>query len=208
MDSAIPKQFLAVNGKAILWHSVNAFAEAFDNITIIVVVPAAHEAQARQICNGFRDVVFTHGGVSRFQSVKNGLQHVKEPSIVFIHDAVRCLVTKDLLARCYRQAEEKGSAIPAVAVNDSLRVNEDGSHKVINRDNIVIIQTPQVFRSEIILPAFAVDDDPRFTDEATVVEASGGTVHLVEGEYTNLKITRPFDLQIAAAVLNERSALK
>jgi 2-C-methyl-D-erythritol 4-phosphate cytidylyltransferase len=208
MERTTPKQFLPVNGKAILWYSVKAFTEAFDDITIIVVAPGPYLDEARDICNDFGNARFVAGGSSRFNSVKNGLQQVTEPSIVFVHDAVRCLITKDLVARCYRQALEKGSAIPVVPVTDSLRLKEEGSHKVINRDNIIVIQTPQTFKSEIILPAFAVDDDPRFTDEATVVEAFGKTVHLVEGEHSNIKITRPLDLVTAAAILQERSAFE
>ena len=206
MGNATPKQLLQIKGRPIVWYSVKAFADAFDDVTIIVVAPAAHIAEIRTICAGFSNVDVIPGGNTRFQSVKNGLAMVKEPSIVFVHDAVRCLVTKNLLDRCYQQALNTGSAIPSVPVNDSIRMMNDGAYKVIDRAAIRIIQTPQTFRSEIILPAFAVEDNESFTDEATVVEANGQEIHLVEGEQTNIKITRPFDLQVAEKILEQLSA--
>lgn len=206
MGAATPKQFLEINGRPILWHTVKAFVEAFNEISIILVAPAAHIEQAREICSDFRSVTFVEGGTSRFQSVKNGLAAVTEPSVVFVHDAVRCLVTAELLQRCYHQAVEKGSAIPVVPVNDSLRLEENGGHQVLDRAKVRIIQTPQVFLSDVILPAFAVEENEQFTDEATVVEYSGKKVELIEGEPNNIKITRPIDLKLAAIILEERAS--
>src|SRR5437868_5886385 len=108
MGSATPKQFLQLNGKSILWYSVKAFCDAFDDIDIVVVVPALHISEAKQACAAFKNVEYVEGGPSRFQSVKNGLNKVQGEAIVFVHDAVRCLVTKDLITRCYEQAVEKG----------------------------------------------------------------------------------------------------
>jgi 2-C-methyl-D-erythritol 4-phosphate cytidylyltransferase len=204
MGSSVPKQFLEINGRSILWHSVKAFVDAFNDVNIIVVAPAANIKEAKHVCIEFTNVTFVEGGTSRFQSVKNGLAEVKESSIIFVHDAVRCLVTKDLIQSCYDQAIEKGSAIPAVAVNDSVRIIDGNANSVIDRNNLRIIQTPQTFKSDIILRAFAVDDEKKFTDEATVVEASGTTIHLIEGELTNIKITRPIDLIIAEKILEQR----
>ncbi len=204
MGSTVPKQFLEIKGKSILWHSVKAFVDAFADINIVIVTPAAYITEAQNICSEFRNIIFIEGGASRFQSVKNGLAVVKEASIVFVHDAVRCLVTKDLIQQCYEQAVEKGSAIPSVPVNDSVRMIENDAHKVIDRSKLRIIQTPQTFKSEIILPAFAADDNESFTDEAAVIEASGTAVHLVEGELSNIKITRPVDIIIAEKILEQR----
>jgi len=203
IGSDIPKQFLLLQGKELLWHSVNAFTAAFNDIEVIIVVPAAHIRRAKEICTGFTNITFTEGGDTRFASVQNGLKLVKEPSIVFVHDAVRCLVSKQLLTRCYEQAVTKGSAIPSVAVHDSIRVMDGDAHKVVDRNRVRIIQTPQTFKSEIILPAFEMEASPAFTDEATVVEAYGNTVELVEGEYSNIKITRPIDLLVAEKLLEE-----
>lgn len=205
MGSSVPKQFLQINGKPLLWYSVKAFVDAFADVNIVVVAPSANIEEAKTVCAGFDNVIFVEGGATRFQSVKNGLNTVKEPSIVFVHDGVRCLVTKDLIQRCYHQAFEKGSAVPAVPVNDSVRVVENNVHKVIDRNSLRIIQTPQTFRSEIILPAFSVEDDEKFTDEATVVEASGAQVYLIEGEQSNIKITRPLDISIAEKLIEQHS---
>lgn len=207
MGAGMPKQFLEIAGKPLLWHSVNAFAEAFDEIEIIVVAPADHLEEAKRVCSGFDNLRFVVGGATRFQSVRNGLAMVKERSIVFVHDGVRCMVTRDLLHRCYGQAVEKGSAIPTIAVNDSIRLLEGDGHRVLDRNAVRIIQTPQVFQSDIILEAFKAKESERFTDEATVVEYSGRPVHLVEGEATNIKITRPVDLVFAEQVLQSRSSL-
>ena len=132
------------------------------------------------------------------------MQFVTEPSIIFVHDGVRCLITKELIWRCYEQALLKGSAIPAVAATDSIRMIEEEDHYVVNRRNVRIIQTPQTFRSRILLPAFKQAYDADFTDEATVVEASGESVFLIEGDYNNIKITRPVDLLMAEKILSER----
>jgi 2-C-methyl-D-erythritol 4-phosphate cytidylyltransferase len=205
MGNEKPKQFLLLKGKELLWHSVKAFKDAFEDVEVIVVAPTDHIERAQNVCSEFEQVQFVEGGASRFTSVKNGLQQVKEDSVVFVHDAVRCLVSKELIVRCYEQAVEKGSAIPSVAAHDSIRMMDGDSHKVIDRNLVRIIQTPQTFRSEIILPAFEVDECSAFTDEATVVEAYGGVVHLIEGEHTNIKITRPIDLLIAEKILEERA---
>jgi 2-C-methyl-D-erythritol 4-phosphate cytidylyltransferase len=204
MSKDVPKQFLEIKGKAVLWYSVNAFAEAFEDISIIVVAPALHIEKAKEICKQFSNVLFAGGGDTRFQSVKNGLALVKEKSIVFVHDAARCLVTADLLQRCYAQAVEKGSAIPSLAINDSIRIIAEGGHKMIDRNIIRIIQTPQTFRSHIIIHAFDVAYNEKFTDEATVAENSGQLVHLIEGEQANIKITQPVDLLIAEKILEQR----
>lgn len=207
MGNAVPKQFLEIKGRTLIWYSVHAFAEAFDDASIIVVVPKGDIEKAKEIFADIKDISFIEGGASRFQSVKNGLSLVEEQSVVFVHDAVRSLVTKDLLYRCYEQAMDKGSAVPSIAVNDSIRMVTADGHKVIDRNIIRIIQTPQTFKSEIIVPAFDVDDNERFTDEATVVEASGKNVYLIEGEQANIKITRPVDLLIAEKILEQRSLL-
>ena len=149
-------------------------------------------------------ISITEGGAERFHSVQNGLKLVTDPSVVFVHDGVRCMVTTDLIHRCYDQAVARGSAIPAVAATDSLRVIDGDAHSVIPRSSIRNIQTPQTFMSTLLLPAFDTDYREAFTDEATVVEASGRTVYLIDGEYSNIKITRPADLLAAEQMLRER----
>ena len=122
-----------------------------------------------------------------------------------MHDAVRCLVGKDLLLRCYNEAAEKGNAVPVIPCRDSLRIlDEAGNNEPLDRNRVKLVQTPQVFHSRIILPAFNIDYKEKFTDEATVVEAFGMRVNLVEGEETNIKITHPVDLETAKSILDER----
>lgn len=208
MGTDTPKQFLLLQQKSLLWHTLHTFLSTFDDLHIILVLPKNNIQEGENLCKDLEAesrVIITEGGITRFHSVQNGLQFITEPSIVFVHDGVRCLVSKDLILRCYDQAMVKGSAIPAVVATDSIRIMEDEYHHVINRNNIRIIQTPQTFQSQILLPAFQQPYDERFTDEATVVEASGELVWLLEGEYNNIKITRPLDLVIAEKILAERS---
>jgi 2-C-methyl-D-erythritol 4-phosphate cytidylyltransferase len=206
MGAAIPKQFLELNGKSLLWHSIAAFVNAFADIELIIVVPKQYMSNAELAKQDFKNVEiqFVVGGETRYSSVQNGLQMVKENSIVFVHDAVRSLVTKNLIESCYHQALVKGSAIPAVSATDSIRLVKGEEHEVADRNLVRVIQTPQTFQSNILLPAFEQPYQTSFTDEATVVEANGQSVFLIEGDYNNIKITRPVDLLIAAQILNER----
>ncbi|HCL06929.1 MAG TPA: 2-C-methyl-D-erythritol 4-phosphate cytidylyltransferase [Chitinophagaceae bacterium] len=204
MGAAIPKQFLLLNGKPLLYHTIQRFLETWSDLEIILVLPEEHFTTGNDIITDLQAsarVKITRGGDSRFQSVKNGLALIKEQAVVFVHDGVRCLVSSDLIKRCYQQALEKGSAIPAIAATDSIRIINKDHHEIIDRNLVRIIQTPQTFLSEIIIPAFDQPYEERFTDEATVVEASGKEVFLVEGAYTNIKITRPADLLIAEQIM-------
>ncbi|MCY7312038.1 MAG: 2-C-methyl-D-erythritol 4-phosphate cytidylyltransferase, partial [Chitinophagaceae bacterium] len=144
------------------------------------------------------------GGDTRFQSVKNGLALIENESIIFVHDGVRCLLSNKLIHRCYVQAVETGTAIPAVVSKDSIRLLTDEGNEAFDRNKVMIIQTPQTFHSKILLSAFQIDYKDNFTDEATVVEAYGMKVSLVEGEENNIKITRPLDLLIAEKILEEK----
>ncbi len=211
MGNTIPKQFLLLKGKAVLWYTVDTFLRAYDDMKIILVLPDQYIEKGKLIANSFAEnkrIEIIIGGDTRFHSVQCGLKHVEENSVVFVHDAVRCLVSVPLIQRCYKTALEKGSAIPAVTATDSIRILNNSEHYVADRTQVRIIQTPQTFLSNIILPAFEKNYTDAFTDEATVVEANGTKVFLTEGEYDNIKITRPLDMMIAAIILEERSALK
>jgi 2-C-methyl-D-erythritol 4-phosphate cytidylyltransferase len=139
--------------------------------------------------------------MTRFHSVANGLRLVEADSVVFVHDGVRCLVSTALVHRCYEEALASGSAIPVIDSRDSIRMVMDDGNVVIDRTRIKLVQTPQTFLSKILLPAYQTEYRLAFTDEATVVEAAGHTVQLVEGEANNIKITMPVDLVIAAQLL-------
>lgn len=209
MGSVVPKQFLDIQGKPILLHTIDQFVAAFSDIQLVVVLPEGYLQEGKELLskNGFtKNIVFVAGGDTRFQSVKNGLAQVTESAIVFVHDAVRCLLTPALIQRCYQQALEKGSAIPAVSSTDTVRLLKGDKSEVFDRESVMLIQTPQTFQSDLLLAAFNQAFEPSFTDEANVVESSGKQVYLVDGEFENIKITRPLDLAIAAYILAKRFA--
>jgi len=203
MGSTIPKQFLELAGKPVLWHTVTAFVNAYSDIQIILVLPEIHFSYVAGWLPEFAGTTITliKGGDTRFHSVKNGLDQVKESAVIFVHDGVRPLVSTTLIRGCYEAAVESGSAIPAIDMKDSIRETGGFGNKAVNRESFKIIQTPQTFLSELILPAFALPYDPLFTDEATVVERQGHRIRLVPGEEANIKITRPLDLIVADALL-------
>ena len=209
MGATMPKQFLVIEGKSILLHTIGQFIAAFSDINFVIVLPADYIQEGKNLIasSGLtQHVQFTAGGETRFQSVKNGLAHVAPDAIVFVHDAVRCLLTPDLIQRSYQQALEKGSAIPAVASTDTIRITEGTKHHVVDRTNVMMIQTPQTFNAAILQKAFEQAYQSSFTDEANVLETSGTEVFLIEGEYENIKITRPLDLAIAAYILVKRAS--
>ena len=202
----MPKQFLLLNDRPVLFYTLKAFLEAYDDLHIILVFPEDYQDMGKEIIDAYFDysrIQITFGGETRFHSVQNGLKLVKDESIVFVHDAVRCLVSTDLIHRCYEHTMHMGSAVPVIRSKDSIRMlNEEGNdNEVLDREKVVLVQTPQTFHSKIILPAFEIDYKERFTDEATVVESFGLKISLIEGEENNIKITRPVDLLIAEALL-------
>ena len=200
MGAAVPKQFMQLNGKPVLLHTIETFLRAYADLQIILVLPASFEEQGRQLIlqsAAPSRVQIVLGGTTRFHSVQNGLKQINEASVIFVHDGVRCLVTESLIRRCYEQTILKGNAIPAVAVNDSIRMVEGNKTKVVDRSRLLAVQTPQTFRSNILLSAFEQPYNEAFTDEATVAEAAGHEIFMIEGEKENIKITLPADLLIA-----------
>ena len=207
MGTTVPKQFLELHGKPVLWYTLSTFLEAFSDIEIILVLPKTHLQTGLQIIQSTDDpkrIWVTEGGETRFHSVKKGLDHIKEHSIVFVHDGVRCLLTTNLIHRCYRHAMDKGNAIPAIAAVDTIRIETVNGNELADRQKVKMIQTPQTFYSDIIKAAYEQDYEELFTDEATVVERLGVKIHLVEGEATNVKITRPIDILTAEKILEDR----
>jgi len=206
MGGNLPKQFLTLKDKPVLYYSLKTFLEAYDDLDVILVLPAAFTDIGEEIIDAYFDkerIKIAIGGDTRFQSVKNGLKLVESESIIFVHDAVRCLASVDLIHRCYELALQTGTAVPAIPSRDSVRILGDDGNGVIERDKVMLVQTPQTFHSKILLPAFDIDYKDKFTDEATVVEAYGLRVSLAEGEETNIKITRPIDLLIAEKVIEQ-----
>jgi len=210
MGGDIPKQFLTINGKAIILYTIEAFINAYPDISIILVLHRDYISYTKQLLSDAdirQNIEIVEGGNSRFQSVKNGLKIIKKDSIVFVHDAVRCLISTDLIKRCSDFASEHGSAIPVIPVRDSIRKfnRSTGTSESVSREDLYIVQTPQTFRSDILLPAFDIEYHESFTDEATVVEQKGAKVSLIEGEERNIKITFPEDISLAAWRLGKTS---
>lgn len=207
MGAATPKQFIKLRGRPVLWHTLNAFLEAYADMNIVLVLPQQHMETGLEIIRSTSDpsrVWVTAGGETRFHSVRNGLQHIQKHSIVFVHDGVRCLLTAELIRRCYEAAVKEGNAIPSVTAIDTIRVTTVNGSELIDRNRVRIIQTPQTFYSDIIKAAFEQDYSDSFTDEANVVEKLGVKIHLIEGEQGNIKITHPMDMLIAEKILEER----
>ena len=207
MNSTTPKQFLLIKNKPVLYYTIDTFLKSYDDLNIILVLPEEHVAAGQEIIDAWFDysrIKITTGGRTRFHSVQNGLQLVNEECIIFVHDAVRCLLSTSLIQRCYDAALEFGAAIPVVDSKDSVRLVTGDDNEALERRNVKMVQTPQVFLSNILLPAFNIDYKDKFTDEASVVEAFGMKVLLVDGEDDNIKITKQIDLVVAEKLLDER----
>ena len=171
------------------------------------MLPQDQLSYAQMVLQAFPDRIdleIVTGGETRFHSVQNGLKAVSKDAVVFVHDGVRPMVSPELVRACYEQAVEKGSAIPAVAVSDSMRIVDGATSRAVNREQMRSIQTPQTFRADILLPAFEQEYNDGFTDEATVVEAFGKPVYLITGEKSNIKLTTPEDMMVAEAMLSEK----
>ena len=209
MKSEVPKQFMLLNGKPVLYYAINTFLETYDDCRIILVLPEEHVAAGQEIIDaffGYDNIELVIGGRTRFHSVQKGLALVDyEDSVVFVHDAVRPLLSVDLINRCYDSAVEFGTAIPVVDCKDSVRILTESGNETLDRSFIKLVQTPQTFHGKILLPSFfGIDYKDKFTDEASVVEAFGLKIALVNGDDENIKITKSTDLLIAEAIIKSR----
>lgn len=199
MGKELPKQFLLLKDKPILMHTINRFIEYDPAISIILVLPEAHQPYWKDLCRKYRFSIshqLAGGGETRFHSVQNGLKLVTQDGWVAVHDGVRPFVSKETISACFTEAAVSGAAIPILPVIETLRKWTDNSSKTVNRDNYCTVQTPQVFHTELLKEAYRQPYVPLFTDDASVVENLGQSVSLVEGNRENIKITTPFDLQI------------
>jgi len=204
MNADIPKQFLEIKGKPILIHTLEAFMNFDASLQLILVLPAAQFELWETLCKKHALNIphqIVAGGQSRFQSVKNGLDAVKVPAIVAIHDGVRPLVSKETISRCFDAAAKFGAAIPTMDSIESIRFVDANGSKSVDRNAYKMVQTPQVFDAELLKKAYEQEFSVLFTDDASVVEAMGATVHLVDGNRENIKITTEFDLIVAERLL-------
>ena len=205
MGAAVPKQFLRLGEEPILAHTVRKFRPYADHI--VVVLPADQRELWQELAEEC-GLVGTHtvceGGATRYDSVKNGLSALGEGcDLVAIHDGVRPLVSAAMIERGLECANSGGSAIPTVGAVDSFRIQTKEGLKVIDRSLLRAVQTPQIFDMTLLRNAYRRDVEDSFTDDATVVEASGATLCYYEGERSNIKITTPEDLVIAEAFVRE-----
>ncbi|MGQ1889619.1 2-C-methyl-D-erythritol 4-phosphate cytidylyltransferase [Thermophagus sp. OGC60D27] len=207
MGADIPKQFMIVAGKPILMHTIENFLNWKQDIKVVLVLPEDHFPYWESLCREYNFTVKYHlapGGDTRYQSVKNGLRHVGDSGLIAIHDGVRPFVSHQTIERCFNTAEKEGAAIPALEVVESLRKTDKNNPTQsisLERSLYRTVQTPQVFRASILREAYELPFNPHFTDDASVVEAAGHEISLVEGNRENIKITSPLDLKVAEALL-------
>lgn len=206
MQSALPKQFMMLGGLPVVAHTINTFSEALPGAEIVVVLPEEHIPLWRNLAARFDIAVHRciAGGKERFHSVKNGLDALSEEvEYVAVHDGVRALATKKMILRVQLAAEERGAAIPVTEVVDSYRRVDGLESYIVPRTELRIVQTPQTFSAELLRRAYEQPFSDKFTDDASVVEALGAKITLVEGERRNIKLTTPEDMLIAERLLEE-----
>jgi len=205
MLSEIPKQFMLLRGRPVLMHTIEAFHKSDYNPEIIVVLNVDFHQYWENLCvlhNFSIPHQLVKGGTHRFDSVKNGIKAIKSKAIIAIHDAVRPLLSSQLIDRSFQEASLSGNAVTAIKSRDSVR-QQIGKHTIpLNREEIYLIQTPQAFSSDIIKKAYRQEFRNEFTDDASVAEHSGIKINLIEGEYRNFKITFPEDIRLAEIYLN------
>lgn len=208
MGGDVPKQFLPLGGRPVLMHTIDRFREVFPDMHIIVVLPQGQHDYWHDLCRrhhlegGF---LTAPGGDTRFHSVLNGLNAIPadvSEGLVGVHDGVRPFVSRDTLRRCYEEAARSGTAVPVVPVVETLRhVSPDGESMTVPRGDYRLVQTPQVFSLSLLRRAYRQPYAPQFTDDASVVEALGERITLVEGNRENIKLTTPADLLLAKGIM-------
>lgn len=205
MNSTIPKQFIRIHGKPLLMHTFDVFYRFDKACEFIVVLSDAEIDHWRALCREFAFNVkhtVVAGGKTRFDSVKNGLKHIDDDGIVFIHDGVRPLVSLSTIDNCYKGALEKGNALPVISPSESVRELNHGRSKAVDRTRYFLVQTPQTFQVDVIKNAYNQEYQEKFTDDASVLESKGNSINLVDGNRENIKITFPEDLKIATILLS------
>lgn len=211
MGGDVPKQFLPLGGRPVLMHTIDRFREVFPDMHVIVVLPQGQHDYWHDLCRrhhlegGF---LTAPGGDTRFHSVLNGLNAIPadvSEGLVGVHDGVRPFVSRDTLRRCYEEAARSGTAVPVVPVVETLRhVSPDGESMTVPRSDYRLVQTPQVFSLSLLRRAYRQPYAPQFTDDASVVEALGERITLVEGNRENIKLTTPADLLLAKGIMEAR----
>jgi len=204
MGGEIPKQFLPIGGKPVLMRTIDAFYTYDASIHVILVLPVGQQSYWKELCSTYEFDLphdIADGGETRFHSVKNGLALVKGEGIVGVHDGVRPFVSQEVITRCYSEAKVKNAVIPVIGVVETVRRLDGENSVTVPRDQYKLVQTPQVFDVALLQKAYNQEFTEMFTDDASVVEALGERVHLVEGNRENIKLTTPFDLKLAEMLI-------
>jgi 2-C-methyl-D-erythritol 4-phosphate cytidylyltransferase len=207
IKSNVPKQFIELNGKPILLHTLEAFYRYSRSLTVILVLPEDDFNLWKSISTKFNftdAVVLQQGGATRFQSVRNGLDKIEGGGLVAIHDGVRPLVSEDIIGASFRLAAIHRCAVAAVRLKESIRMTDKDTTKSVDRSKFRLIQTPQTFDVQLIKDAYRMKEDVSLTDDASVAERAGHPISLFEGSFANIKITTEEDLVIAGALMKER----
>lgn len=208
MGGSLPKQFSIIGGKPILAHTINAFRKALPASRILVVLPSDYIEFWKNLSSRFEVAKHTvvEGGKERFYSVKNGIEALSDAvDLIAVQDGVRPFASKEMILRTVACAAQNGSAIPVVKAVDSYRAVDGEESHIVDRTPLRIVQTPQIFAAPILRAAYDTLFSAEFTDDASVVEASGEKVTLCEGDYLNIKITTPNDLALANAIIESRN---
>jgi len=199
------KQFIVLAGKPLLMHTINTFHKFDNDIKFVIALPPDHINNWKNLCNEFHfdiEHLVVEGGKTRYHSVKNALQNIDNEGLVAIHDSVRPFVSISTISRCFDSAKIYGNAIPIIDITETTRFVDEKSNKPIDRKKIKIVQTPQVFKCDLIKNAYERSSGYDFTDDASVLESAGHHINLVEGNIENIKITTPFDLLMAETLFN------
>ena len=212
MGSELPKQFIELDGKAILQMTIEAFMQACPDVSVVTVLPEAHMAYWRQYClerNFTCPQILVKGGITRFHSVRNALERIPEGAVVAVHDGVRPLISQALIRSMFEKAETVPAVIPVIPCVDTMKVLEKCEDELVtvpgatvDRSVLFGAQTPQIFHSEVIKDAYSLAYDTSFTDDASVVDKYGKNLSYVIGERFNIKITTQDDLLLARAILS------
>ena len=205
MGGELPKQFIPVEGRPVLMRTLDRFHACDSGIRIILVLPSDHQPYWQELCREY-DFRVPHriadGGATRFHSVQNGLALVDEPdALVAVHDGVRPFVASEVIEACYREAEAHEAVVPVIPVVETVRQLVEASSITVPRDAYRLVQTPQTFRASLLRRAYEQPFCEAFTDDASVVEALDEAVCLVEGNRENIKLTTPYDLIVAKALV-------
>ncbi len=210
MNNALPKQFLPINGEPMLYYAINAFIKANSNIKIIIVLHPDYLSHFNTVLNCFKErinVQVVPGGATRFESVQKGINAITDAQpndVVLVHDGARPLISATLINNLIDVTIKLGNAIPVIAIPESVRQIENNTSKPINRDTLRMVQTPQASQFAQIKKAFTQIYNKAFTDEATVLEADGNNINLIEGEIFNIKMTTPEQMEWAEYLLNKK----